>query len=464
MEITKDVYDAHRRLSQCSVQFLDFVKKNPEGMKRANFKSIISEHRFTIYHPLPWPTFMNQETKEEMKEATLKVFNLIKVIPRRLFENDPRKISHYYNIPEDECNWMLYNSDDDQLDCLLSRGDFSYSPTAGLKCLEFNIHASLGGWELELLEEHYLKTPIISKFLTENHIRLRHNSFIAVLMDHIRDDSRKRFGPNTDEINIAMAFPDYKTNDPIIYERFDILTEKIHRWQKENKMKGEIIPCDLEQLEMKNGFLMYKDRQIHVLLESYTGNIPMLILDAVKKKKLLIYNGPISLILSHKLNIALLSEYRNSNLFSPEEKEVINKYIPWTRKVIPGFTTYGKKRIRLEKYIISNREQLVLKAGNTFGGIGVAVGYATPPEKWQKLLQQALEEKDWVVQEYIKSYPYCYQYGEDGYAIQSAVWGFFIFKNRYAGGFIRVLPEKGNPGVINAKQGAELGAILEVEE
>ena len=62
------------------------------------------------------------------------------------------------------------------------------------------------------------------------------------------------------------------------------------------------------------------------------------------------------------------------------------------------------------------------------------------------------------------SCPYLYQVGEQGCAPHHAVWGLFVFGSRYNGGFVRMLPEKGNQGVINSHQGAEESIILEVEE
>jgi hypothetical protein len=57
-----------------------------------------------------------------------------------------------------------------------------------------------------------------------------------------------------------------------------------------------------------------------------------------------------------------------------------------------------------------------------------------------------------------------FQTGENGYAGHHAVWGLFVFGSRYAGGFMRVLPEKNAQGVINTHRGAEKTVILEVEE
>jgi hypothetical protein len=69
-----------------------------------------------------------------------------------------------------------------------------------------------------------------------------------------------------------------------------------------------------------------------------------------------------------------------------------------------------------------------------------------------------------VVQEYTLSRSYLYQESQHGCVPCHAVFGLFIFGSRYAGGFVRLLPEKGNNGVINAHQGAVESILVDVEE
>jgi hypothetical protein len=85
-------------------------------------------------------------------------------------------------------------------------------------------------------------------------------------------------------------------------------------------------------------------------------------------------------------------------------------------------------------------------------------------ERWNKLVQRALKNKNWVIQEYVESLPYLYQAGETGCVEHRVVWGFFVFGSRYAGATVRLLPWKDDKGVINVHQGAEKSIVIEVEE
>jgi hypothetical protein len=168
--------------------------------------------------------------------------------------------------------------------------------------------------------------------------------------------------------------------------------------------------------------------------------------------------------MSNKLNIALMSENQDSDIFTLEERETIKKYIPWTRKVKYGQTTYNNQKIKLEDFILSNREQLVLKPGAGLGGVDVHLGYNTPENQWQQVVERAFRERDWVVQERIDSYPFLYQYGKGGYAEHNVNWGAFLFGTRYGGSWLRILPKADPEGVINVTQGAEVGVLFEVDE
>jgi hypothetical protein len=80
------------------------------------------------------------------------------------------------------------------------------------------------------------------------------------------------------------------------------------------------------------------------------------------------------------------------------------------------------------------------------------------------MVKRAFREKNWLVQEYVKSYSYLYQEGEYGCAEHIAAWGVFVFGSRFGGLWIRVLPAENKKGVINSGQGAEESVVLEIEE
>jgi hypothetical protein len=469
MKIAKEMYEAHGELSDCSAAFLEFVEKNPACLERSAFDTVLSDKRFAYFSSQPWPTFINDRKKKEVEAAALKVHHLIQSIIPRLFSYNSREISSYFEIDEGMTKLLLYGVDDDHMKNLLGRGDFILTPSGEFKCLEFNMQTNLGGWELDFLEPLYVGTPIISRFLKESDARVRRNQFFPLLFQHVLDAFLVRHpgvleGREMSEINMAIVF--YRSKGFLQAETALPLRNlyKSVLQQKNNDLKGGLFLCGYESLKVEGDSLVYAGQKIHILIEMCNGYIPILFMDTVKKGNVILYNGPITRLISNKLNLALLSEHQDSAVFSPGEREVIKKYIPWTRKVVPGETTFGTGKVRLEDFVLSQQERLVLKSAAGRGGHEVFPGCGTPPGEWKQRVEKALEEKRWVVQEYVSPSSYLYQHGDIGCTPHHAVWGFFVFGSRYAGGYVRVLPEKHDRGVINTHQGAEESIILEVME
>lgn len=472
MNITKEIYSAHRELSKCSAAFLEYVSQNPACLDRSNFKTLLSADWFDYVKFQPWPTFISKRTKDMMEMAAVKVYELVTSIPERLFEYDAHEIMQYYGLPENSVKWMLRGTGSGAVRDMLSRGDFIFSPTAGLKCVEFNMVSNIGGgWQTDAIESLYFNTPVISKFLEEYKFKVSRTNFFDRLLEYVIDKAAARFSPgNHGEINMAIVFPKYVKSQGGLEELErqvkEMYKQKLRK--KSNDLRGELTFSDFFRLKVVDHRIISnvpgEKKQIHILVEKCNGMVPMEVTDAVETGNVLLFNGPISGIMSSKFNLALLSEHENSKVFSSEEQEAIKKYIPWTRKVFAGNTTYDTKNINLEDFILSNRERLLLKPSEGIGGYGVCPGCSTSPNLWKQQVEKALKEKNWVVQEYIPSYSYLYQNGENGCAEHHVVWGIFVFGSQRAGGYIRLLPVRDHKGVINASQGAQACILMEVEE
>ena len=102
-------------------------------------------------------------------------------------------------------------------------------------------------------------------------------------------------------------------------------------------------------------------------------------------------------LLHKKMSLALLHDEANHYLFGTHEIETIKRHIPWTRKVAEGKTLHEDKEVDLIPFIAENRERLVLKPNDEYGGKGVVIGWVTDDAEWQKSLAEALESS-YVVQ------------------------------------------------------------------
>jgi uncharacterized circularly permuted ATP-grasp superfamily protein len=104
-----------------------------------------------------------------------------------------------------------------------------------------------------------------------------------------------------------------------------------------------------------------------------------------------------------KAFFAVLTDPRHAALFSEREHEVIARHVPWTRVVGETRTSKGAEAFDLVPWIRRNRDDLVLKPNDEYGGAGVTLGWELGESAWDAALQEALAAPagTWVVQEKI---------------------------------------------------------------
>ena len=463
MEITPALKEMYDTLSTCNIKFLEYVQNHPLGFERSQFSRAFDWKDPTLEVTLqPWPLFISHKTRETIAEVCIKIFHLIQGLPGRRFKNDPARISEYYGIPRENAQICLYGVDDEYLSHLLARGDFIFTPQ-GLKCLEYNVSANLGGWELPLWEAQFLQVPFISGFINTRQIKITNKNLISFLFDYLLDITLKAF-PGEEEINIALAIHKQDAINGLENMRSYFTRVYLDCLRHNHRLKGTMIFCRYDQLKVKGQDLYYENKKVYTILDYYLGEVPLEVVALFKMRKVLIYNGPVAVILSNKLNLALLSELEDSGLFTAAERETITRYIPWTRKMIPGTSTYEGKPINLEDFILTYQDQLVLKPAVGYGGEGVAIGNQTPANQWKERVEKSFQEKYWVIQEHMKTPRLFFQWGEKGVAACDTTWGILVFGSHYAGIFMRALPPRYSKGVVNVKQGAQVPIVFEVEE
>jgi hypothetical protein len=92
---------------------------------------------------------------------------------------------------------------------------------------------------------------------------------------------------------------------------------------------------------------------------------------------------------------------------TPAERETLAPAIPWTRVVEDVRTAApGGRDVDLLDYARANRESLVLKPNDEYGGSGVTLGWETPAGEWDAALEKAVAgsapgdvaDRSWVLQ------------------------------------------------------------------
>jgi hypothetical protein len=166
------------------------------------------------------------------------------------------------------------------------------------------------------------------------------------------------------------------------------------------------IICSPDELEFANNCLRVGDVKIDIVYKRLLVNeyLPILskypaLLDAYRAGAICMVNSFRSKLIHKKALFAVLTDQRRAPLFSNDEQQAIRKHVPWTRVVRAEKTDYFGEEIDLLEYIQANRDKLVLKPNDDYGGHGISIGWNTDEVSWEEALRGALANGDYIAQE-----------------------------------------------------------------
>lgn len=155
--------------------------------------------------------------------------------------------------------------------------------------------------------------------------------------------------------------------------------------------------------------LIYRRILQHEFLARYDLDHPLI--RAYADHKVCVVNPLRSKPVHTKLIMALLSDEEGAaaELLDDELHAAVRAHVPWSRHVRTGPTTYqGERVVDLVNFCARNRDRLVLKPNDDYGGSGVLLGWTCSDDEWRAGLQAA-QKGPWVVQERVpvpeESYP-----------------------------------------------------------
>jgi len=271
---------------------------------------------------------------------------------------------------------------------------FWIAETDELRFTEYNAETPAAPAYNEVLSEVFLGLPILREFLRHYEVRPlpARYSVLHALIDAYQRWSGRREAPR-------IAIVDWRE----VPTRSEFIL-----FQEYFRSQGlECALVDPREMEYQNGRLRSGDFQIDLIYKRVLiselldrGGLSHPMVRAVREGAVCMVNPFRCKILHKKASLAVLSDEANAHLFTPEERRAIEAHIPWTRRVVERQTTYQGRRVELVPFIAENRERLVLKPNDEYGGKGIVLGWLTDPERWSEAVKTAVSEP-YVVQERI---------------------------------------------------------------
>ncbi len=170
------------------------------------------------------------------------------------------------------------------------------------------------------------------------------------------------------------------------------------------------IICAPDELEFSNGRLRCGKIEIDIVYKRLLVNeyLPIMkefpaLLDAYRAGAICMVNNFRSKIIHKKAVFAILTNERYEHLFTENELEKIKTHVPWTRKFRDEKTVNKNQTIDLVEWTRTHKSKLVLKPNDDYGGHGIYIGWVSDQKAWDKAIEVALKNGDYLVQERVKT-------------------------------------------------------------
>lgn len=345
--------------------------------------------------PFPRPNLVSPLDYEEIRGVCRAIFAAIEKLQARLGPELLAKV----DVTEDERELVEIDpgyrrlSPSARLDSFLTTNAFQY--------VELNAETPAGIAYNEVLVEIFLELPIVKRF--QERWTLRRFAARERLLDTLIGCYREA-GGRAERPTIAI----------VDYDDVPTRTEH-HLFRAFFDSKGfPALVCDPRALGYENGRLrhdgtaidiVYKRLLVNELLERKEANAAFL--RAARDRAVTVVNPFRCKPIHKKAIFAALTDDELQPLFDESERAAIARHVPWTRLLREGRTTRNGESLDLLEFVRSNRERLVLKPNDEYGGKGVSIGWETSPARWDDAIDEALASS-FVVQEKVELQRQCF--------------------------------------------------------
>jgi hypothetical protein len=246
-----------------------------------------------------------------------------------------------------------------------------------------------------MLEEVFLELPLLQEF--QQKWTLRRFQARQRLLDTLLACYREAGGRQE---HPTIAIVDYE----------DVPTRTEHQLFREFFADSGYpsFVCDPRDLAYEKGALRYEGRTIDIVYKRLLVNELIeradklqALISAARERAATVVNPFRCKPIHKKAIFAVLTDESLGGLWSDAQRAAIATHVPWTRRVTEERTTRDGQEIDLPRYIQQNRDRLVLKPNDEYGGKGVFIGWEMSDTEWEAALAEALRSS-YVVQEKVE--------------------------------------------------------------
>lgn len=263
---------------------------------------------------------------------------------------------------------------------------------SGLKFTEYNAETPAGAAYGDALTRAFLSLPAMGEFRSDYNV---YPLPAAPGVEHSLLNAFRQWSGTREAPRIAIV----DWNDVPTRSEFVLFSE----FFKQNGL--ECVIADPREMEYRNGKLYSGDFHVtliykRVLIDELIDDcgIDSDVVRAVRDKAVCMVNPFRCKMLHKKASLAVIGDEQNEKLFTDDERKAVATHVPWTRVVAERHTEFDGKKIDLIPWIAENRERLVLKPNDDYGGRGIVLGWTVNGDKWRQAIGDALHNR-YIVQD-----------------------------------------------------------------
>jgi len=334
------------------------------------------------------PHFVARKDWDALRKAGVRVMDIATRVARDVFEGDAARLCDFLGTPESEAEWVTL--DPGPPDVVLSRLDAFVTPS-GPRFIEINSDAPAGFGYSDRMAGLFQQTPAFLEFAREHEVAYERSD--DALVAAVVESWRRASGTGRPQVAI-VDWADVKTrpDQEILRQAFVArgfecaLADPREIVVSGGRLSAPGGAIDVVYRRAVLSELVARKDEVSAFLGAYRHRICPFV------------NSLRCRLAEDKAFFAVLTDEAFASLLDADERALVSRVLPWTRRVAERRTMRGGREVDLVPHIIEAREELVLKPAHSYGGRSVLLGSETEASEWEAAVLAALEAP-WVVQE-----------------------------------------------------------------
>ncbi len=334
------------------------------------------------------PHFVRRAAWAELTAVGHRLLEVCVRVARHAFDGDASRLLEFLGTPEKHARWIRL--DPGEPDVVLSRLDAFLTPQ-GPRFIEVNSDAPAGFGYGDRMAEVVQALPVYQEFARQARVEYVPSgpALVAAVLAQWK-------GPGRPTVAICdWAEVKTRADQEILRDLFQAAGVRCFLADpRELDLRGGRLcaaegPIDVVYRRGVLSELVAREDDVRAFLQAYRDGAAVFV------------NSLRCHLSEDKAFFAVLTDEAHGHLMSEDERVLVARTVPWTRRLEERHTTRHGQRVDLVPWVIEHRDELVLKPAHAYGGASVYVGWETEGPVWEQAVRAALGSP-WVVQERVE--------------------------------------------------------------